>query len=173
MSNPAGGDSKQQLQTNNAMGQQYNAQAGQANSELFPFLSNELTNPTGFGDDTVSKMKTESGDAIAGAQGQATEAAQLLGSRTGNTAVAPGIIGASTRDAMKARSANDLGIDVENAKAKMGQQQMAAGGLGSTYSTDVNAALHALGLANDSIKTEGENSPGVGWSFDKGLSFHA
>jgi hypothetical protein len=97
-------------------------------------------------------MQTQGGQATAGALGAGKEAATLNASRTGNTAAVPGVIDASTQAAMKQQSNNVLGIDQANAQAKLQQQQQGASGLSSMYGEDVNGALKALGLGNESIE---------------------
>lgn len=154
MSNPAGDDAANAIGTNKAFATTKQADANAANANLFPFLNSEITNPPGFGDDTVSKMKTEGGESVASGLGQATEAAQLFGSRTGNTASTPGIIDAASRNAMKANSDNALGVDIANAKAKLGQQQAGAAGLSGQYNADTQAALSAMGLTNQAVGIE-------------------
>lgn len=167
--NPKQDASQQQVGIDRAFGTTKAGDATAANTNLFPFLNQEITNPTGFGDDTVAKMKTGGGEAIAGAQGQATEAAQLLGSRTGNTAAMPGIIDASARNAMKAGADNSREIDISNAKAKLGQQQAGASGLNSQYDADTRAALEAMGLTNGAINGIGGGTD-VSWNGANGLS---
>jgi hypothetical protein len=126
------------------------AASGVASSEL-PFLQNEMTNPQGFGQQTVNQMQTQGGQATAGALGAGKEAATLNASRTGNTAAVPGVIDATTQQAMRQQSNNVLGIDQANAQAKLQQQQAGVSGLEKMYGTDVGAALQSLGLSNQAI----------------------
>lgn len=130
-------------------GQQANQTADR--SQLFPFLQNEVTNPQGFGTDTVNQMLTQGGEAVSGATGAASEAANLNASRTGNTAAVPGIIDATARNAMKQQSGNALDVNIQNAMLKQKQQQAGASGLSGLYGEDQNAALKAMGLQNQSI----------------------
>lgn len=159
--------------SNSGIGDSYsqgyqNLGTGIQESEL-PFLQNELSNPQGFGQQTVSQMQTAGGQATAGALGAGNEAARLQASRTGNAAAIPGIIDASARNAMQQQSNNVLGIDQQNALLKQQQQQEGSSGLEKMYGTDVNAALQSLGLSNQAIGdwTSGKsaaNQSELGWA---------
>ena len=96
--------------TNSGIGQSYSegyqGQGGQIASSELPFLQNELTNPQGFGQQDLSQMQTQGGQATAGALGAGKEAATLNASRTGNTAAVPGVIDNATRSAMQQQSNN-------------------------------------------------------------------
>lgn len=120
-------------------------------STIDPFLTNELTNPQGFGADTIAQMLTQGGQAVSGATGAAKEAATLNASRTGNAAAIPGIIDATARNAMKQGSDNALNVNIKNALLKNEQQQDAAKGLEALYGEDVGSALRAMGLQNESL----------------------
>lgn len=129
-------------------------------NSVFPFLSNELTNPEGFGQTTVDKMLTQGGQAVSGATGAAKEAATLNASRTGNTAAVPGIIDATARNAMKQQSNNALDVNIKDAMLKEQQRQDAAKGISSLYGEDVGSALKAMGLQNESLNA-GTNASNV------------
>jgi hypothetical protein len=130
----------------------YQGQGGQIASTELPFLQNELTNPQGFGQQDLSQMQTQGGQATAGALGAGKEAATLNASRTGNTAAVPGVIDATTRNAMQQQSNNVLNTDMANEQLKQQQQQEGSQGLEKMYGTDVSAALQALGLSNNAIQ---------------------
>jgi hypothetical protein len=151
-----------------SIGENYNGQAAGVNSAELPFLQNELTNPQGMGQQALSQEQTQGGQAVAGATGAANEQAQLLASRTGNTAAVPGIIDSTARNAMKQQSANVNSTDLANAQLKQQQQQEGSAGLEKMYGTDVSAALQALGLSNNAISdwTAGKsaaNNSELGW----------
>lgn len=144
--------SENQVGIDNSVAFGHGARSGQEYGQLFPFLSGEINNPQGFGTQALDQMITQGGESAAGATGAAGEEASLLGSRTGNTAAAPAIIGATARNAAKQQSNNVLGADIANAREKVAQQQAGAAGLGNLYGTDVSAALKALGLADNSLE---------------------
>jgi hypothetical protein len=134
-------------------------------NRLFPFLNSEMHNPQGYGPGYIKEvnqgtndMRTTSGQATSGALGQATEAATLLGSRTGNTAAMPGIIDVASRNAAKQQSNNLLDIDatkqnllLQNEKEKALQRQQGASGEAGLYGDSLHGALAGLGLSNDAI----------------------
>jgi hypothetical protein len=148
----------QAAQTNTGIGRSYSegyqGQVGQIQGEELPFLTNELTNPQGYGAQQIAQMETAGGQATAGAAGAGKEAATLNASRTGNTAAIPGVIDATTRAAMAQQSNNALGIQQANANLKQQQQQEGVSGLEQMYGTDVNAALNALGLSTSAINAQ-------------------
>jgi hypothetical protein len=143
----------------NNLSDQFNTQGKTSYNELFPFLSGEITNPQGFGDDTVSKMLTEGAQTVGGEVGAAGEKANLLASRTGNTAALPAIIGDVARSGMKQQSDNALGIAIANAQQKEKQRQAGAAGVGSMYDQQTTDALKALGLSNESLDVANHASP--------------
>ena len=130
---------------------QYNKQNLADRSTIEPFLTNELTNPQGYGADTIAQMLTQGGQAVSGATGAASEAAGLNASRTGNSAAVPGIIDATARNAMKQQSDNALNVNINNAMLKQKQQQAGAAGLENMYGEDQNAVLKSMGLQNESL----------------------
>jgi hypothetical protein len=148
----------QEAQTNAGIGKSYSegyqGQVGQIQGEVMPFLTNELTNPQGYGAQTLNQMQTAAGQATAGAGGAANEAAQLNASRTGNTAAVPGVIDNTARTAMQTQSKNALNIAQQNALLKQQQQQAGESGLAQMYGTDVSAALNALGLSTSAINAQ-------------------
>jgi len=134
---------------------------GADRGQLFPFLSNELYNPEGFGSDTVAKMLTQGGEAVSGATGAANEQSLLNASRTGNSAAVPGIIGSTARSAMKQQSDNALNVDIKDAMLKEQQKQDAARQIQGLYGEDVGAALKGMGLQNESLNAGTEASKAV------------
>lgn len=120
-------------------------------NSIFPFLTGEMTNPQGFGTTALDQMLTQGGEAVSGATGAASEAANLNASRTGNTAAVPGIIDATARNAMKQQSDNALNVNIKNALLKNEQQQAGARGLEGLYGEDLSAALKATGLENETL----------------------
>lgn len=148
------GSSKQaanEVGIDNSYADQYNKSATGVGGQLTPFLENELKDPQGYGQEELSKMQTEGGQAVSGATGAADEAATLAASRTGNPASTAGVIDATARNAMKQQSSNALDIASQDALLKQKQQQSGAAGLESMYGTDVGASLKSLGLADDSL----------------------
>lgn len=142
---------KNQVGINNAYAKSFNKSGIADRKTLFPFLQGEVTDPQGYGADTVNKMLTQGGQSVSGATGAANEAATLNASRTGNTAALPGLIGSNARSAMKQNSDNALSVALKDADLKQKQQQLGAAGLGNLYGEDTDAVLKSLGLTNQSI----------------------
>jgi hypothetical protein len=151
MSKGSANAAKNQVGIDNSWANQYGGLASGIGGQLTPFLENELRNPQGFGQEDLSKMITQGGQATAGAVGAGGEAAMLNASRTGNTAAVPGVIDSTARAGMRQQSNNVLGTDLANEQLKERQRQAGAGGLESLYGTDLSAALKSLGLADESI----------------------
>src|ERR1700685_443525 len=130
---------------------QFLTPANQVASSELPFLQNELTNPQGMGQQALNQTITQGGQATAGALGAGKEAALLNASRTGNTAAVPGVLDATTPQAMRQQSNNVLGTNLQTTQLKQQQQQAGVSGLEKMYGTDVGAALQSLGLSNSAI----------------------
>lgn len=160
MSKGSAAAAKNQVGVSNAYAKSFNKSGIADRGTLFPFLQNEVTDPQGYGQDTVNQMLTQGGESVSGATGAANEQAQLLASRTGNTAALPGIIGSNARSAMKQNSDNALTVALKNADLKQKQQQAGAAGIQNLYSDDTNDVLKSLGLANQSIGewTQGQSA---------------
>lgn len=117
-----------------------------------PFYQGEVTDPQGLGQPTVNSLITQGGQAASGATGAAEEKANLLASRTGNTAAVPGIIDSAARSGMQQQSNNALNVGIQNAQTKLQQQQQGAQGLAGLYNTGTEAQLKSLGLSDQSIQ---------------------
>lgn len=150
-----GGAEKQGATANMKTGDELeNTLFGESQSEqadLLPFLTGEITNPGGLGAPALNAMTTAAGQTTSGSLSDATNRAKLQAARTGNTAGTSAIIANSSRNAANAQSDAQLGIQEENAKTKLQQQQEGAKGLGALGSADLSAALGSLGLSNEAI----------------------
>lgn len=144
--------------------QQYKNAAGQQYNELFPFLSNELKNPQGYGQDALNQMLTQGGEAVSGATAAADENARLNATRTGNTASLPAAIAENARNAMRQQSSNAIGVNLQNENLKQQQQQQAAQAMQNLYSGNTQAALNSLGLQSQLINdwTQGKAAANAG-----------
>lgn len=135
-----------------------NANASQIQGEILPFYQNEVTNPQGFGQQTLNEMGTTAGQATAGTVGGAIDAAKLSGSRRGNTANTSAIIDAATRAGGKMNSESALDVALKNDQLKQAQQQSGIAGMGGLESQDVNASLSSLGLSNTAANDVAQQS---------------
>ena len=145
------GMASQNFNTANAMNQGLYGQAESLQGQLLPFLQQEMLNPQGMGPQGVNQLVTSGGQAVSGELGQAREAASLRASRMGNPSSTAAIEDAATRAGLRQQSNNILGINEEDLKLKLAQQQAGAQGLGALGAQDLNAALSSLGLSNQAV----------------------
>ena len=148
-----GGGSNAQQQAAEQSGQQlsntYNEQAQQAQQQLLPFYQAEITDPTGYGQQTINEMNTASGEAVSGSEGGAIQQAKLNASRSGNPASQSAIIDEATRQGTSASAKSALDVALLNAQLKQAQQQAGIQGLQGQEATDVQAQLGNLGIAGN------------------------
>lgn len=135
-----------------------NANASQIQGEMLPFYQSEVTNPQGFGQQTLNEMGTSAGQATSGAVGGAIDAAKLNASRRGNTGNISSIIDATTRAGGKMNADSALDVALKNAQLKQAQQQSGIAGMGGLESQDVNASLSSLGLSNTAANDVAQQS---------------
>lgn len=120
--------------------------------KLFPFLTDEMTNPTGFGEKGLADLNAISGQATSSQLGAGNENAFLNAARTGNTASLPAVIAANSRNAMKTGSDNALNVGLQNELLKEKQRQEGASGVSHLYDASTEAALKASGLQSQDIQ---------------------
>ena len=123
------GDMSQMMQnanTANAENTQLTNMGIGAEQQVLPFLQSEIANPQGFGQQGVNEMLTAGGQAASGATGQATEAANLRASRSGNPSSTSSIIDAAARAGMQNQTNNANNVNIQNLQEKLKQQQAGA-----------------------------------------------
>ena len=130
--------------------------------QLAPAYQQEATNPTGFNPTEMSDMTTSAEQSAGGAAGTAKgELGTLTAANRNIGGVAPAI-DQSARDAGKTLSADSLGIQGDNARLKLQQQQEGLAGLSGLEGQQNNDVLSSLGLqtsANNSLVNAGNS----GW----------
>lgn len=133
---------------------------------VLPFLKEEVTNPQGFGQQTLGQMTTAADQSAAGSLSQANEAAKLRAARTGNQAGGSAIIDAAARSGGKSMVDANLETNIANAQEKMKQQQAGAAGMESLAGTNIGDSLKALGISDEAVNAwSGANkSAGNVWS---------
>jgi hypothetical protein len=132
--------------TATATGAGYGANATNIGSSLVPFEKKQLTNPTGMNPTDINNTLVAGEQGAGGANAGITGQANLEAARTHNTGALSGVLDQASRNKTQQLSQNALGVQNENAKVKLGQQDEAAKNLGGLYGTDVNAQLKAEGL---------------------------
>ena len=151
-------------QNANALSQQYQQQSMAEQQQILPFLTQEMNNPQGFGQTGVNEMMTAGGEATAGNLGNSIEQANLRASRTGNPSSSASIIDAASRAGGAQLSNNALNVNLSNLDKKLQQQQSGEQGIAALSGGNIQEALSALGLSNQSANsyntaygTEGAN----------------
>jgi hypothetical protein len=158
MSKGSASAAKNQVGIDRSFAETNKTRSGDAYGKLFPFLTDEMTNPMGFGDKGLADLNAISGQATSSQLGAGNENANLAAARTGNTASLPAVIAANSRNAMKTGSDNALNVGLQNELLKEKQRQSGAAGIGDLYDEGTKAALEASGLVNKDIGawTEGK-----------------
>ncbi len=131
----------------------YGTGATDIGSTLVPFEKKQLTNPTGMNPTDINNMLVAGEQGAGGANAGITGQANLEASRTHNTGALSGVLDEAARDKTRQLSQNALGVQNQNAKVKLGQQDEASKALGGLYGTDVNAQLKAQGLVPEDINS--------------------
>lgn len=119
-------------------------------SSLFPALSQEATNPQGYGAKDLSAMNTAGQQSVGGATAGAVGEGDLIGARTRNAGSFAPALDEAVRSGERQNSENAVNIQGQNANVKQAQQQAGLAGLGNLYSTNTDAMLKSLGLGNES-----------------------
>ncbi len=128
------------------------------NSELQPYATNLMNNPTGLGAPFMSTALTASGESLAGGEGAAKQTAMDEASRTGNWGSIPSIINTASRQTGQQQSGNALNLQLQNAMQRLNQSAEGAqllqslgaedlSGAGGMYNTETNA-INAWSNAN-------------------------
>lgn len=140
----------------------YGSSAADVNSALEPFLTRELTAPSGFSQQDLTAMQTAgeagAGGVTGGIQSKLNQEAAASGNASGFAAAGDEL----ARERGKAAASAGENIAAQNAEVKQKQQQSAAEGLRGLYGTDVGAQMQSMGLGNEAINTE-INAGKSGW----------
>jgi hypothetical protein len=138
----------------NATASNFSAGATNIGSTLVPFEQKQLTNPSGISPTDKNAMLVAGEQGAGGANAGIAGQAGLTAARTRNTGALSGVLDQAARDKTQQLSSNALGVQNENTKVKLGQQNQAASALSGLYGTDVNADLKAQGLVPEDINAE-------------------
>lgn len=140
----------------------YGANAGDIGSTLVPYEKGQLTHPTGINPTDRNNMLVAGEQGAGGANAGIVGQANLEAARTHNTGALSGVLGEAARAKTRQLSQNALGVENENTKVKLGQQDEAAKALAALYGTDVGAQLKAQGLVPEDINAW-SNAGKSGW----------
>lgn len=128
----------------------YGSNAANVNANLTPFLTRQMTNPSGMSQRDIGSQLTQGLAGAGGSTSGLTGAANKMGMTTRN----PNGFASALDEAARLRDKTSAGVGVDvaanNAKVKLGQQQQATEGLGSMYGTNVKGQLESQSqIAND------------------------
>jgi hypothetical protein len=127
------------------------ANAAADRSTLSPILTQEATNPQGYGASALAGMNTAVGQSTGGATAAAKGEGMLDAARTGNRGGFQSALADSAREGENINANAALGIQGKNEDLKQTQKQMGIAGLGNLYSQDSGDQLKAMGLASQDL----------------------
>lgn len=138
------------------------AGASTIGSQLVPYLSRQLTNPSGYSQQDLGAQlaaaEAGAGGATSGLAGAASKNAATSRNPMGFSAA----LGSAARDRSKAAAGQSEQIAANNADVKLKQQQQAEQGLQGLYGTDVSGANQATGQVADDVNAQ-VNASKSGW----------
>ena len=162
------GEISQQAQKNAALAGNtaagYGSNASTVNSNLLPFLTRELNNPTGYTQQQTGSMLNAAEAGAGGATSGLTTEANLAAARNRNSGGFSGALDEAARDKGKTLSGISSGIASQDANLQQQHQQNAATGLSNMYGTDTSAQLKAMGLQNDDLNTAANTYDTGNWA---------
>jgi hypothetical protein len=144
----------------------YGAQGAAVGSQLMPFLTRQLNNPTGFTQAQQGNMLTSAMGGAGGTTAGLQTEANLAAARSRNPAAFAGAMGDIARERDKANAGAAEGIAAKNADTQIQQQQDAAAGLGKMQGLDTDAQLKAMGLQNEDLNTAASTYGKGSWLSD-------
>lgn len=153
-----GGAGDEEKQAKQAFGEasdaagKYGTGASTINANLMPFLTRELTNPTGFGQAGTTALTSADLAGAGGANSGLVGAAESKVAATNNPSGYATALDQAARERSKAAAGGAEGIAAKNEELKQTQQQSAAKGLEGMYGTDVSGQLGALGIEPKDIQ---------------------
>lgn len=130
----------------------YGADASNINSQLLPFLTRQLNNPTGFTQQQQGAMLNQAEAGAGGSTAGIGTEANLAAARNRNSGGFSGALDQAARDKTKALSASSQDIATRNADLQQQQQQSAATGLSKLGAQDTQAQLEAMGLVPKDVE---------------------
>lgn len=144
------------------VGAGYGAQAGTIGSQLVPFESRQLQNPSGYSQQDIGQMLTAAQAGAGGATAGLTGAASHNAATTRNPMGFSAALDSAARSRDKAAAGASEGIAANNANVKLQQQGQAASSLGGLYGMDTRAQEGAMGQVAPDVNAEA-NAGKSGW----------
>lgn len=137
--------------TNGATAGQYGSQAAGINSTLTPFLTRQMTNPTG---ESIKDQGAQLTNALAGSGGVTSGligAANKFGAANRNPMGFSSALDAAARIGQQGNAKAGSQVAADNTKVKLGQQADASKELAGLFGTNVDAQLKSQQNQNDSL----------------------
>jgi hypothetical protein len=128
--------------------------SNQLYDQLFPTYEGEVNNPTGFDPITKAGMKTSAMQTVGGATGGAVGQGDLMAARTRNSGGFEAAGDEAERIGQRQLSADNMGIDQEDAALKEQHHQQGIAGEQGLYSGNQSELLASMGLGNQAVNTE-------------------
>lgn len=138
------------------------AGASTIGSQLIPYLSRQLQNPSGYSQQDLGAQLAASQGGAGGATSGLAGAASKNAATSRNPMGFSSALDAAARDRSKAAAGSSEQIAANNANLKQQQQSQAASGLQGLYGTDVSGANAATGQIAPDVNAE-VNASNSGW----------
>ena len=144
-----------------SMQKQLSGQGTAISSSLTPTLESDINNPKGYSPEDMAYMNTASQQSLGGSVAGATGQANLQTARTRNAGGMQGAIASSARSAQRQLSQNAVGIQQQNANAKMQERDNAIKALSAIYGIDESTALGYLNQSDTALAAENQSHPNM------------
>lgn len=149
-------------QTAGNVGAGYGADASSVGAQLFPYLTRQLNNPSGYSQQDIGAQLTNALAGAGGATSGLTGAASKNAATTRNPVGFSAALDAMARSRDKAAAGVSSGIAAKNADVKLKQQEEAAQGLSGLYGMDTRAQLESMGQIAPDVNAQ-VNAGKSGW----------
>lgn len=140
----------------------YNSQASTIGSQLIPFESRQLQNPSGMSQQDIGAQLAASAAGAGGATSGITGAASKMGAATRNPMGFSAALDSAARQRTAAEAKGSEQIAANNAGVKLNQQQEAGSMLGNLYGMSSKAGAENAGIQTGDINAQ-VNANNSGW----------
>lgn len=140
----------------------YGANANSIGSQLVPYLSRQLQNPSGLSQQDIGAQLTAGLAGSGGSNSGLAGAASKMGATTRNPMGFSAALDAAAQQRDKAAAGTSEGIAAKNANVKLQQQADASKGLSGLYGMDTQAQSDAMRNQTGDINAETDASK-TGW----------
>jgi hypothetical protein len=159
-------------QTAAQTGGQYGAAAQGIGGMLVPQLQADVTNPQGYGAQTMNLMLGEGLGAAGGAASGIVGQEGLAAARSRNVGGQAGVLDEAAREKMRTSAGVGLDVATKNAQVQQAQRAGALKQLEGIYGTDVGAQLKAQSLVPEDIDAWAKANQ-TGWMQNTAMMLNA